>query len=63
MTSRRETAARGSRLDGRGNSHEDLSSTVRRLAGPAPAAGLAVTAFTTPASAVAEAGSTVTRFV
>lgn len=36
---------------------------MRRLAGPAPAAGLAVTAFTTPASAAAEAGSTVTRFV
>ncbi|MGW5425603.1 hypothetical protein ACWET9_00070 [Streptomyces sp. NPDC004059] len=40
-----------------------MSSTVRWLAGPAPAAGLAVTALTTPASAAAEAGSTVTRCV
>ncbi|MEV6052813.1 hypothetical protein [Streptomyces sp. NPDC052107] len=39
-----------------------LSSTVRRVAGPALAAGLAVTAFATPASAAPAPGSTVTRF-
>ncbi|MFI6356683.1 hypothetical protein ACIBJF_29385 [Streptomyces sp. NPDC050743] len=39
-----------------------LSSTVRRVAGPALAAGPAATAFTTPASAAAAPGSTVTRF-